>query len=122
MTMGQVWSKANFDGQMGGGRGGRGSVLAVTAQNPGADNLFGTDDDVLALLNATPVNVSTDSSPGPDSNDRFDRVRGFTSFHSGGANFLFGDGSVDFVAERINGAVYRALSTINSGETNGIQR
>jgi prepilin-type processing-associated H-X9-DG protein len=36
-------------------------------------------------------------------------VGGFGSFHSGGANFLFGDGSVRFLAENISTAVYQQL-------------
>jgi prepilin-type N-terminal cleavage/methylation domain-containing protein/prepilin-type processing-associated H-X9-DG protein len=37
-------------------------------------------------------------------------VGGYRSFHSGGANFLFGDGSVRFLKQRINQDVYRSLA------------
>ena len=40
---------------------------------------------------------------------------GFGSMHSGGAFFLFADGSVKFLSERISMAVYRDLSTIDDG-------
>lgn len=43
-------------------------------------------------------------------------VTNFRSFHSGGANFLFCDGSVDFVSETIDMAVYRGMSSIQGGE------
>ncbi len=115
--MGQVWSKADFDGlNEAGFQGGRGSVLAVTAQNPGHDGKYGTPDDVLAPLNALPVPVSIDNAPGDNCADPLDRVRSFFSFHRSGANFLFGDGSVRFVDETIEDKAYRVLSTIDGGE------
>ena len=63
MEMGQVWSKASFDGlNETGHQGGHGSVLAVTAQNPGPDGIYETSDDVLAPLNQTPIDVSIDAA------------------------------------------------------------
>ncbi len=113
MIMGQVWSKANFDAtKVYSHLGGHGSVLAVTAQNPGPDGDFGTDDDLLAPLNTGPVSVSLDASPGSNCHDLGDRVRGFFSYHSGGANFVFGDASVRFVNDDISPPTYWALSTI----------
>ena len=62
MKMGQVWSKADFDGfNETGHHGGHGSVLAVTAQNSGVDGRFSTSDDILALLNENPASVSIDN-------------------------------------------------------------
>lgn len=40
----------------------------------------------------------------------------FGSYHPGGGNFLYGDGSVDFVSDFISLRVYRALSTRAKGE------
>jgi prepilin-type N-terminal cleavage/methylation domain-containing protein/prepilin-type processing-associated H-X9-DG protein len=39
------------------------------------------------------------------------------SFHTGGVNFLFGDGSVHSISNTIDGAVYEALLTRAGGET-----
>ncbi len=113
MIMGQVWSKANFDAsKVYSHLGGHGSVLAVTSQNPGPDGEFGTDDDLLAPLNKAPVSVSLDASPGPDCHDSGDRVRGFFSYHPGGAVFVYVDASVKFVNDDIEPSTYRALSTV----------
>jgi prepilin-type N-terminal cleavage/methylation domain-containing protein/prepilin-type processing-associated H-X9-DG protein len=39
------------------------------------------------------------------------------SFHPGGVNALFGDGSVQFISNSIEGRTWRALSSIAGGET-----
>lgn len=115
--MGQVWSSADFDGlNETGHHGGRGSIIAVTAQNPGADGVWGTGDDVLTPLNSEPSEVSIDWTPGNTNPDSMDRVRGFYSQHSGGANFALADGSTHFVPETIDIQVYRHLSTKSGRE------
>lgn len=120
MTMGQVWSSANFDGtNFAGFQGGRGSVLAVTAQNPGPDAVWHTSDDLLTPLNHRPADVSIDWSVGPDNADPNDRVRGFYSQHSSGSVFAFGDASTQFITETIDLHLYRHLSTRNGGEIVG---
>ena len=43
-------------------------------------------------------------------------VTNFRSFHPGGANFLYADGSVRWKSQTIAMATYRALSTIQGGE------
>ncbi len=41
----------------------------------------------------------------------------FYSYHNGGANYLFGDGSVHFLSKGINPGTYQYLCTIAGGET-----
>jgi prepilin-type processing-associated H-X9-DG protein len=40
----------------------------------------------------------------------------FASMHTGGANFLFADGSVHFVTNAVSAATYQALGTRNGGD------
>ena len=41
---------------------------------------------------------------------------GFRSFHPGGANFAFADGSVKFIKDAVSYQAYRALGTRAGGE------
>ena len=38
------------------------------------------------------------------------------SYHPGGVNALFGDGSVKFIKDNIDGTSWRALGTVAGGE------
>jgi prepilin-type processing-associated H-X9-DG protein len=42
------------------------------------------------------------------------------SYHNGGANFVAGDGSVRFLNDSMQYAVYEAISTVNAGEVAGL--
>ncbi len=44
----------------------------------------------------------------------------FSSFHTGGAHFGMGDGSVHFVTENATLSVYQGMATINGGEINTV--
>jgi prepilin-type N-terminal cleavage/methylation domain-containing protein len=48
-------------------------------------------------------------------------ARGFKSMHPGGAHFIMADGSVHFVNESIDGAIYRGLATRNGGEAASVE-
>jgi prepilin-type processing-associated H-X9-DG protein len=41
---------------------------------------------------------------------------GFGSWHPGGANFLFCDGSTRFISDTISFTIFDALNTCNGGE------
>jgi len=72
--------------------------------------------DVNYPLNST--NTATDSAG--DSALFLDRA--FNSNHTGGANFLRGDGSVKFVSNGVSAVAYRAAGTRNGGEVNSIDQ
>ena len=93
-------------------------MLAVTAQNPGDDGIWQTDDDLITPINKLKTDISIDESFGEDDvQNNLDRVRGFFSYHrGGGANFVNGDGSVRFISQEIDSDTYVTLSTIDSGE------
>jgi prepilin-type processing-associated H-X9-DG protein len=57
---------------------------------------------------------SVNSSGAQDFANACDRA--FASFHTGGANAVFGDGSVRFLSSNLDGRLYMALGTIGGGE------
>ena len=56
---------------------------------------------------------------GPRSRNFWHTTEGFKSYHSGGANFLFGDGSVHFLKESIDMKLYQLLGCRNDGQPIG---
>jgi prepilin-type processing-associated H-X9-DG protein len=54
---------------------------------------------------------------GGNRHDEYARENGFCSYHPGGAHFLFGDGSVQFMSEDTNQLVLYARATRGDGET-----
>ncbi|MGD9857768.1 MAG: DUF1559 domain-containing protein [Planctomycetaceae bacterium] len=52
-------------------------------------------------------------------NDPVGHFDDFSSHHTGGAQFVFGDGSATFISENIDRGVYQALGTIKGGEIVG---
>ena len=60
------------------------------------------------ILAGAPACGAVDGDPSPDPALV---VGGYSSRHPGGANFVFGDGSVKFIKESIDLATFRALGT-----------
>jgi prepilin-type N-terminal cleavage/methylation domain-containing protein/prepilin-type processing-associated H-X9-DG protein len=56
------------------------------------------------------------NGPNPGIRTCWPRIRGFRSYHPGGAHFAFTDGSVSFINDSINHLAYRAMSTRQKGE------
>jgi len=81
--------------------GGYGSTVEPMNKSPATDSF----QDLSQLFNSTP---SWQGGPHYTSN--------FRSFHPGGAQFGFLDGSTQFLSESIDTAVYRALSTAQGSE------
>ncbi len=52
----------------------------------------------------------------PNADNPFFDPDTFWSMHPGGANFLFGDGSVHFLTSGIDPYTYQSLATIAGGE------
>ena len=86
-------------------------LFGVTAQFGMAPN---PSDEPMNRRPGTPTIVGSDSS-GYNVNGA-SRVSGFRSMHANGCNFLYADGSVHWVQQTIDPAVYRALSTYAGGE------
>jgi prepilin-type N-terminal cleavage/methylation domain-containing protein/prepilin-type processing-associated H-X9-DG protein len=81
--------------------GGFGSTVEKLNKLPVTDSFY----DVAQVFNATP---SWQGGP--------HRLPNFRSFHTGGANFVFCDGSVQYLSSDIALPTYQALSTIQGAE------
>ena len=109
----QAWAVASIAGE---NNPWSASVFGVTAQFGMAPNP--QDEPMNNPLVMPSAYMDTDGTPlfsGYNlSNTQF--ISGFRSNHVGGCNFLFCDGSVRFVKQSVEPAVYRALSTYAGGE------
>ena len=70
---------------------------------------------IVPINYQTPRRVGCGTDP-PRSYQNWNVAWGFKSGHSGGANFLFGDGGVRFLREQIDMRTYVLLGTRNDGQ------
>ncbi|WLD13754.1 DUF1559 domain-containing protein [Planctellipticum variicoloris] len=77
-------------------------------------SLYGT---TFVPMNLKPVvDTSIDEAALSNCTGGNDRTSNFRSDHVGGGHFLMGDGSVHFLSENMDQAIYRNLSTTQGGE------
>jgi prepilin-type processing-associated H-X9-DG protein len=87
-----------------------------------------TDSGLSVISTIVPINTRTDyQHPSGDycSNptrnvDNWNLSFGFKSNHTGGANFVFVDGSVHFLSQNIDHRLYQLLGCRNDGQPAGL--
>jgi len=100
--------------------------LVLTDTKDGLSNTFFVGEDVpfhnahsaayYANGDYASCHVPLNNFPNPVDSYNWPRVMSFRSLHSGGANFLLGDGSVRFVRQTVDFTAYRAHCTRANGE------
>jgi prepilin-type N-terminal cleavage/methylation domain-containing protein/prepilin-type processing-associated H-X9-DG protein len=86
-------------------------TLQANAQNQGNGSAYDNADWGEALIFS-----HCNSTHLPNADNPFSDPDTYWSMHTGGANFLFGDGSVHFLSSGIDGKTYEYLATIAGGE------
>lgn len=84
-------------------------AMSIT-QNFGCQSFATTAHPINYMNDSLKADLPTQASP------RWDESVAFRSFHPGGAHFMFGDASVQFVSESIDGPTYRGLASRANGE------
>ena len=63
--------------------------------------------------------VGDAANPNPFNSDVSGGPWGFSSYHTGGYQFLLGDGSVKFISENLDKNTYYAITAISNNWVNG---
>ncbi len=95
-----------------------GGWLFTTASFEGGTNKFDPEPEESFTMILGPVESGEGEGPRTP-NYPSAHVEDYWSHHPGGVNFLFGDGSVHFIKDSINGSVYHSLATRAGGEVVG---
>ncbi|MBX3436794.1 MAG: DUF1559 domain-containing protein [Planctomycetaceae bacterium] len=77
---------------------------------------YGTWSGALPEVEESAARILSHSEHAPNS---FEHPEDWGSFHTGGAQFVLGDGHVRFISENIDEAVFQALATRSGGEVVG---
>jgi prepilin-type processing-associated H-X9-DG protein len=93
-----------------------GGFLFKTSSFEGGTDTFAADPEEAFTMILGPV--GTEDGPRTP-NHPMAHVEDYWSYHPGGVNFLFGDGSVRFIKNQISPRVYQALATRAGGEIVG---
>jgi prepilin-type N-terminal cleavage/methylation domain-containing protein/prepilin-type processing-associated H-X9-DG protein len=103
-----------------------GCYMGVTAQTGGyitpTSGNIDNDEPMNNPLVMAAVDYSTSAANSFNNNPAntpFDTLPGFHSMHTGGCNFAFCDGHVQFIATGVSNVTYKALSTMAGGEVLG---
>jgi prepilin-type N-terminal cleavage/methylation domain-containing protein/prepilin-type processing-associated H-X9-DG protein len=102
-----------------------GSVFGVTAQTGGFPGQPVNPEPMNNPLVMAAVDYNDTSGGAPNNSNNpatvtnWDTISGFRSMHTGGANFVFCDGSVHFINQNVSATTYQSLSTRAGGEVLG---
>jgi prepilin-type N-terminal cleavage/methylation domain-containing protein/prepilin-type processing-associated H-X9-DG protein len=92
------------------------ATLRNTDSPPTGGRFGGTPPPNFGTVIDADGNEQAAATPEPGQPDPRLLVGGFSSRHSGGSNFLFGDGSVKFIKGSIRAGVYKHLGNRSDGE------
>src|SRR5262245_32605403 len=101
-----------------------GEIRVAQNDHSAGDHHWMTFNGTIAMVGTiTPINKKTAKTAWCDTSDlnnmpwhQWHVSMGFKSFHSGGPNYLFGDGAVRFLSEGIDHRTYRLLGARNDSQ------